>query len=111
VARFGAQRSQDRPRPAAERTTTPAAGTLPARILALQRMAGNEAVSRLLMGVAAVSSAGNLSVQRTIDPDYNTWRGAQADSQLLIGDFFRNYVQPELERLQNAPVDPALMNQ
>jgi hypothetical protein len=111
VARFDVQGLQDQPRPAAERTTAPAAGALPARVLALQRMAGNEVVCRLLTRVAAVSAARKLSVQRTIDPDYDTWRGTRADSQALIGEFYRNYVQPEVERLKNAPVDPALMNQ
>jgi hypothetical protein len=111
VARSGVQRLQDQPRPAAERTTAPAAGALPARVLALQRMAGNKAVCRLLAGVAAVSSARKLSVQRTIDPDYNTWRGTRPDSKALIGEFYRNYVEPELARLQNAPADPTLKNQ
>jgi hypothetical protein len=111
VARFGVQKLQDQPRPAARRTTAPAAGALSAPVLALQRMAGNRAVSRLLARVAAGSSARKLSIQRTIDPDYATWRGARQDSHLLIGEFYKNYVQPELDRLQNAPVDPTLKAQ
>ena len=74
-------------------------------------MAGNRAACRLLAGVAAASSARKLSIQRTIDPDYNAWRGARPDSQALIAEFYKNYVQPELTRLENAPVDPALLNQ
>lgn len=111
MAQSRVQRLQDPPRPAAERTTAAAAGALPARVLALQRMAGNYVVSRLLTGAAAVSSARKLSVQRTIDPDYNTWRGARADSRALIGEFYRNYVEPELARLQNASADATLKAQ
>lgn len=68
-------------------------------------------MSRLLTGAAAVSSVRKLSLQRTIDPDYNTWRGARADSRALIAEFYRNYVEPELARLQDAGVDPALKTQ
>ena len=71
--------------------------------MALQRTAGNRAVSGLLTNVAAV--------QRRIDPDYATWKGAQADTRALIGEYYNNYVQPEYTRLLTAPVDPALITQ
>jgi hypothetical protein len=68
-------------------------------------------VSRLLTGVAAVSSVRRPSVQRTIDPDYNTWRGTRTDSRALIREFYENYVVPEWDRLRDAAVDPALKDQ
>lgn len=111
MVRFGDQRLRDEPLPAAKPATAPATDALSARVFALQRTAGNAAVCRAVTGVAAVSSVRKSSVQRTIDPDYNTWRGTRADSRALIGEFYRNYVEPELVRLQDAAVDPTLKQQ
>ena len=85
--------------------------SLTGRVLALQRMAGNQAVSRLLsdLGHARPSTAPSRSIQRTIDPDYATWRGPNPDSRQLISQFYRRYVQPEYARVRQAAVDPALI--
>lgn len=90
---------QDRRHPAAAGAVAETGRAPAARVLALQRMAGNRAVRGLLARAPAVSSAGQVALQRTIDPDYATWRGPRADSRLLLVEFLNNYVVPEVQRL------------